>query len=167
MECYDTVYLAGQMTSDPGYVSKFREAARKLEAAGFTVLSPAILPPFGFDYAAYIRMSAAMMDECAAVCFLPDWTRSEGAKGEYRRAKRNGQRIFFYEEWLQKQGLQQGQKYVPTNKETNTLLVRCVKCGTESVLNAKSGDGKRCCACGGYVVPLGYAERAGEEDATK
>lgn len=99
-----TIYLAGQITGDPSYHRKFSEAAQKLEAAGFTVLSPAILPSLGFDYAAYIRMSAAMMDECTAVCFLPDWTRSEGAKGEYRRAKRNGQRIFFYEEWLQKGG---------------------------------------------------------------
>lgn len=99
-----TIYLAGKITGDPSYHRKFSKAAQKLEAAGFTVLSPAILPPLGFDYAAYIRMSAAMMDECAAVCFLPDWTHSEGAKGEYSRAKRNGQRIFFYGEWLQKGG---------------------------------------------------------------
>lgn len=97
MENAETVYLAGKITGDPQYLHKFKEAAQRLSDEGYTVLSPAILPASGFSYAAYIRMTAAMLDECAAVCFLPDWTESPGAKSEYSRAKKNKQRIFFYE----------------------------------------------------------------------
>lgn len=58
--------------------------------------SPAVLPSEGFTYEAYIRMSRAMLDECNAVCFLSDWTESNGAMGEYGRAVALGKEIFLY-----------------------------------------------------------------------
>ena len=97
-----TVYLAGKITGDPQYKKKFFRAAHELTAAGFVVLNPAMLPPSGFEYAAYIRMSAAMLDECEAACFLSDWKDSEGAVSEHRRAAAQGKEIFFFEEWRQK-----------------------------------------------------------------
>ena len=97
-----TVYLAGKITGDPNYYAKFHVAACELEEAGFTVINPAILPPVGFDYAAYIRMSAAMMDECEAVCFLSDWKDSGGAKLEHSRATGARKEIFYFDEWLRK-----------------------------------------------------------------
>lgn len=74
-------------------------ARRTLEAAGFIVLDPSILPSSGFEYAAYIRISTAMMDECAKVCFLPDWRDSEGAMYEHGRATAREKTIFYYEDW--------------------------------------------------------------------
>ncbi len=53
----------------------------------------------GFEYAAYIRISKAMMDECAQVCFLPDWKDSNGAMYEYGRAAAQGKPFFFFEQW--------------------------------------------------------------------
>lgn len=90
-----TIYLAGKITGDPNYKEKFKQAEEALTKAGYNVLSPAILPSTGFDYDAYIRMSAALQAECRAVCFLPDWVESDGAIGEYFKAKENKQDIIF------------------------------------------------------------------------
>lgn len=43
-----TVYLAGKITGDPFYRSKFYEAQKKLEEGGFIVVNPALLPSEGF-----------------------------------------------------------------------------------------------------------------------
>lgn len=94
----ETVYLAGKITGDPFYWSKFAAAQYELEKAGYVVLNPANQPQ-GFAYEAYIRMSRAMQDECQSVCFLPDWKESIGAQGEYGRAIASGQRVFFYDAW--------------------------------------------------------------------
>lgn len=74
-----TVYIAGKITGDPFYRSKFYEAQKKLEEGGFIVVNPALLPSEGFTWEAYMRMAGAMLNECAEVCFLPDWTESRGA----------------------------------------------------------------------------------------
>ena len=95
----ETVYLAGKITGDPLYRSKFYAAARELEAAGFIVVNPATLPAEGFTWEAYMRMSAAMLDECAAACFLPDWTESRGATWEFGRAAATGKRVFMFAAW--------------------------------------------------------------------
>lgn len=73
MQEKETVYLAGKITGDPEYRAKFERAQRKLENSGFIVINPAGLPSEGFAYEAYMRMSGAMLAECDAVCFLPDW----------------------------------------------------------------------------------------------
>lgn len=99
MQDYMTIYLAGKITGDPYYRDKFREAAQELEAEGHIVLSPAILPN-GFSYEAYLRLSSAMLDECEAVCLLPDWKESFGATYEYGRAVAQGKLLFGFEEWL-------------------------------------------------------------------
>ena len=105
MKKIKTVYLAGKITGDPGYADKFRAAKERLEQPqhDFIVLSPAILPLEGFDYGAYMRMSSAMLSECDAVCFLPDWRESPGAKVEMKQAVKQGKAIFFYDEWAEEQ----------------------------------------------------------------
>lgn len=77
-----TLYLAGKITGDPYYFTKFYNAQKKLEEGGFIVVNPALLPAEGFTWEAYMRMSGAMLAECAEVCFLPDWKESKGAKAE-------------------------------------------------------------------------------------
>lgn len=103
MQSKETVYLAGKITGDILYRSKFHDAQRKLEEGGFIVLNPALLPSEGFTYEAYIRMSSAMLDECAAACFLPDWTESNGAIYEYGKAVAAGKRVFMFAEWEEAQ----------------------------------------------------------------
>lgn len=74
-----TLYLAGKITGDPYYFTKFYNAQKKLEEGGFIVVNPALLPAEGFTWEAYMRMSGAMLAECAEVCFLPDWKESKAA----------------------------------------------------------------------------------------
>lgn len=88
-----TVYIAGKITGDPHYRAKFEHAQRKLEAAGFSVMSPAVLPEQGFSYDGYMKVSSAMLDACDAVYFLPDWKKSNGAMYELGRAIATGKEI--------------------------------------------------------------------------
>ncbi len=41
-----TLYLAGKITGDPYYFTKFYNAQKKLEEGGFIVVNPALLPLF-------------------------------------------------------------------------------------------------------------------------
>ena len=95
-----TLYLAGKISGDPYYWTKFHDASEKLKEAGFTVLSPAVLPSEGFEYEAYIRMSTAMLDECDVICFLPDWKESKGAMYEFGRAVAKQKMILYYEDFM-------------------------------------------------------------------
>ncbi|HPR90724.1 MAG TPA: DUF4406 domain-containing protein [Synergistaceae bacterium] len=95
----ETVYIAGKITGDPCYFSKFYAADQKLKAAGFIVLDPAMLPGEGFSHEAYMHMTTAMLDECDAVCFLPDWKESRGAIFEHARTAVLGKRIFYFDDW--------------------------------------------------------------------
>ena len=50
-----TLYLAGKITGDPYYFTKFYNAQKKLEEGGFIVVNPALLPAEGFTWEAYMR----------------------------------------------------------------------------------------------------------------
>ena len=100
MEKIKTVYLAGKITGDPNFKEKFDAAARELEKSGFVVCNPAVLPPTGFTYDAYIRMSAAMLAECEAICLLSDWEDSAGAISEYVMSERCKKEILYFDEWF-------------------------------------------------------------------
>jgi hypothetical protein len=89
-----TMYIAGRITDDPGYVEKFAEAASDITAAGFVAVNPAILPPNVFEYDAYMRMSGAMLRECDAVCLLDDWPQSKGARQEIAAALKGSKDIY-------------------------------------------------------------------------
>lgn len=91
-----TVYLAGKITGDPYFYSKFLAAKKQLTAAGFLVMSPAELMQ-GFPYEAYKPINKAMIDACDTVCFLPDWTNSEGAIYEMGYALSRRKWIFMYD----------------------------------------------------------------------
>lgn len=93
MKQVKTVYIAGKITGDPHYRAKFERAQRELEAAGFDVMSPAVLPDKGFSYDSYMKVSSAMLDVCDAVYFLPDWKQSNGAMYEMGRAIAAGKEI--------------------------------------------------------------------------
>ncbi len=94
MQRKETVYLAGKITGDPYYFTKFYNAQKKLEEGGFIVVNPALLPAEGFTWEAYMRMSGAMLAECAKVCFLPDRTgkrakaRNMNSAKQWRRTSR-------------------------------------------------------------------------------
>ena len=96
----NTIYLAGKITGDDDYKGKFLHAELKLTELGYIVMNPAILPPDGFEYDEYMRITEAMMRECYAVCLLPDWKKSNGAIQEYHVAFGLGKMIYNYEDLL-------------------------------------------------------------------
>lgn len=101
-----TIYLAGKISGDPNYRTKFEAAQKFLEGKGYIVLSPAVLPSEGFSWEAYMRMSRAMLVECSTICFLPDWTESTGALLEYKLARsRNMEMRFLTQEFLHPNGI--------------------------------------------------------------
>ena len=104
-----TLYLAGKITGDPYYFTKFYNAQKKLEEGGFIVVNPALLPAEGFTWEAYMRMSGAMLAECAEVCFLPDRKESKGAKYEFGEAMAQNKPFFFFAVW-EREGSQNAEK---------------------------------------------------------
>lgn len=156
---FKTVYLAGKITGDPFYQLKFHDAARALTAAGLAVVNPALLPSEGFCYGAYMRMSSAMLDECEAACFLPDWIDSDGAMSEYGRAKAKGKHIFMFSDWKEERTAGEIElSEVISETKTGKRAFKCLSCNKINVFPAKSGDGRPCWYCGGHIVPIGYAK---------
>ena len=97
-----TVYLAGKITGDPYYRSKFYDAEKVMQDLGFIVVNPAMLPSDGFTYEQYMRMTSAMLDECGSICLLPDWKESNGAMYEHGRAAAKGKCIMFLDDLKRK-----------------------------------------------------------------
>lgn len=76
------IYISGKITGDKHYKAKFREAEKKLTAAGHIVLNPA-QHPTGLSPADYMRLCFAQMETADAVLFLPDYQQSRGAMLEW------------------------------------------------------------------------------------
>ena len=56
-----------------------------------------------------MRMSGAMLAECAEVCFLPVWKESKGAKYEFGEAMAQNKPFFFFADW-EREGSQNAEK---------------------------------------------------------
>ena len=87
-------YIAGQITGDKCYWSKFQRAQEDLEGQGFAVINPAELPE-GMTPADYMRICFAMMDTADVVAFLPDYEQSRGAQLELAWCQYVGKQTMF------------------------------------------------------------------------
>lgn len=82
-----TLYLAGKITGDPYYFTKFYNAQKKLEEGGFIVVNPVLLPAEG--------VKAGVPDLCLPV-----------ARGQYHglyielKRQRGGRTSDHQSEWL-------------------------------------------------------------------
>lgn len=86
------IYIAGKITGDPNYRTKFLRAQRLLEAQGHKVLNPALLPQ-GMESGDYMRICFAMIDTADVVVFFKDAANSNGAMLEYTYCKYIGKSI--------------------------------------------------------------------------
>ena len=89
------IYIAGKITGDRKYRTKFREAAKALEALGHVVLNPATLPD-GLDQVHYMRICLAMLEAADLAVFLPDYRESAGAMIEWAWCQRTGKDCALY-----------------------------------------------------------------------
>ena len=90
------IYIAGKITGDKDYRTKFLKAEEKIRNMGHSVMNPAwILESPEFDWEDYMKVSGAMQKVCNAVLLLPDWKQSRGAKKEYESAMYLGQPVYF------------------------------------------------------------------------
>ena len=75
------IYIAGKITGDTNYRSKFAKISKRYRSSGFAVINPALLPA-GMINEDYAEICFGMLNAADMVVFLPDFTDSCGAKLE-------------------------------------------------------------------------------------
>ena len=96
------IYIAGPITNNPGYEKQFAKAEEALLAEGHLVINPAKNP--GTCYKDYLDIGLCELMKCDAICLLPGWEESKGARLENHYARAAGLTIYhigvegFYEE---------------------------------------------------------------------
>lgn len=88
------IYIAGKITGDPEYKSKFLLKEVELSFAGHTAINPALMPN-GLEPKDYMRLSFAMIDSADAVYFMSDHKESRGASLEKAYCEYIGKPMFF------------------------------------------------------------------------
>jgi len=86
------VYIAGPITGIENYQEAFAQRQTELEAKGYTVINPAILPE-GFEHHEYMHICYSMIDVCDAISLLPGWDESKGAQLEFKHAEKKNKLI--------------------------------------------------------------------------
>ena len=89
------VFISGAITGVEGYRKIFAAAEQWLLEQDCTVLNPAVLPPSGLEWEAYLRITTAMVREADVVYVLQNWERSRGVKEEVELAERLGKEIIY------------------------------------------------------------------------
>jgi len=89
------VFLSGAITGVDGYKQIFADAEQRLLEQDCTVLNPAVLPPSGLEWEAYLRITKAMLREAEVVYVLPNWEHSRGVKEELNLAAHLGKEIIY------------------------------------------------------------------------
>lgn len=80
------IYISGKITGDPNYKEKFERIQKDLEAEGYTILNPAVLPQ-GLTNAEYMKICFAMIDTADAVAFIEGFVDSPGSMLELEYCK--------------------------------------------------------------------------------
>lgn len=97
------IYISGPMSGYPDFnFPAFEQAANRLRAIGFDVVSPHEFGEGGegMEWADYLRKDLiAMLTNCTAVATLPGWMQSRGAKLEVHVAQALGMRVSSVEWW--------------------------------------------------------------------
>ena len=86
------IYIAGPITGDFDYRTKFKKAERKLVKKGHIIINPSYLPN-GLEE--YMGICKAMIEQVDAVYFLDGFEHSEGCKEELKYARKIGKRILY------------------------------------------------------------------------
>ena len=82
------VYIAGAISNNPNYLKEFAEAEKYLVRMGYVAVNPT--KNEGSTYKELIDKGLMDLMQCEAICMLPGWEDSVGAKLEYTYAKAVG-----------------------------------------------------------------------------
>jgi len=89
------VFISGAITGIDGYRKIFAAAEQWLLEQDCTVLNPAVLPPSGLEWEAYLRITTAMLREADVVYVLQNWEHSKGVREELALAAQLGKEIIY------------------------------------------------------------------------
>ena len=89
------VFISGAITGVEGYRKIFAAAEQWLLEQDCTVLNPAVLPPSGLEWEAYLRITKAMVREADAIYVLQNWEQSQGVREEIALAESLGKEIIY------------------------------------------------------------------------
>lgn len=89
------IFISGAITGVEGYRNIFAAAEQRLREQDCTVLNPAVLPPSGMAWEAYLRITKAMVREADIVYVLKNWEYSRGVKEELALAESLGKEIIY------------------------------------------------------------------------
>lgn len=95
------VYISGPITGVSNYWGPFEHAEDRIEALGYTALTPTRLP-YGMNKAQYMHICFAMIDSADAVLLLDNWSESGGACLEHHYCEYTGKPYADSVEKLQK-----------------------------------------------------------------
>jgi hypothetical protein len=83
------VYLSGPITGIEAYKDVFALYAHAVSALGHEVVDPSAVSISDWTWADYMQHDLCLLKGCDAICLLPGWERSRGARIERSYAKRN------------------------------------------------------------------------------
>ncbi|HNQ31834.1 MAG TPA: DUF4406 domain-containing protein [Candidatus Woesebacteria bacterium] len=96
------IFISGKITGEPveACVNKFAEAELSMYCRTEVddVVNPLNLQGihFGISHEEAMRLCISALDDCDAICMLPDWTKSRDASMEFEHATRTGKKVLFY-----------------------------------------------------------------------
>ena len=92
------IYIAGQITGNPDYMSQFSNAEKRLTEFGHAVINP--VKNQGFSYKEYIDIGLCELMRCDTIYLLKGWEKSNGANLEYLYALTTNMNILREEKFL-------------------------------------------------------------------